>query len=45
MIKMVVTDIDGTILSGELGYFTPAVKECIKKLTNSEEYSLIDFVL
>ena len=34
MIKMIATDIDGTILSGELGYFTPNVKECITNLSN-----------
>lgn len=31
MIKMVATDIDGTILRGDFG-FSPAVKECIKDL-------------
>ena len=35
MIKMIATDIDGTILNFELGGFTPKVKECIKKLTES----------
>ena len=31
-IKMVATDIDGTILKWDFG-FTPEVKECIKKLS------------
>lgn len=31
MIKMVVTDVDGTILNGEFG-FSPAVKNCVKGL-------------
>jgi len=35
MIKMIATDIDGTILNCELGGFTPKVKECIKKLNES----------
>lgn len=35
MIKMVATDIDGTIIDWELGDFTPAVKQCIKKLKTS----------
>lgn len=35
MIKMVATDIDGTILDWSLGGFTPAVKNCIKNLTDS----------
>jgi len=35
MIKMVATDIDGTILDWSLGGFTPAVKNCIKNLTNN----------
>lgn len=34
MIKMVATDIDGTIL-GESFKFTPAVIQCVKKLTDS----------
>ena len=29
-IKMVATDIDGTIFNWSLGGFTPEVKECIK---------------
>lgn len=32
MIKMIATDIDGTIVDWDLGDFTPAVKNCIKKL-------------
>ncbi len=32
MIKMVATDIDGTIVDWSLGDFTPAVKKCIKNL-------------
>ena len=32
MIKMIATDIDGTIVDWELGDFTPAVKQCIKKM-------------
>ena len=35
MIKMIATDIDGTILNCELGGFTPKVKECIIKLNES----------
>lgn len=35
MIKMIATDIDGTIFDWQLGGFTPAVKDCIKKLSNS----------
>ena len=35
MIKMVATDIDGTILDWSLGGFTPAVKSCINNLTKS----------
>lgn len=35
MIKMVATDIDGTIVDWNLGNFTPAVKKCIKKLKAS----------
>ncbi len=34
-IKMVATDIDGTILNWDFGSFTPEVKNCIKKLTAS----------
>ena len=34
-IKMVATDIDGTILNWDFGGFTPKVKECIKNLTLS----------
>lgn len=33
MIKMVATDIDGTIFNSEFGGFTPKVVECVKKLT------------
>ena len=36
MIKMVATDIDGTILNWEYGGFTPKVIECVKKLTESK---------
>ncbi|MFR1673023.1 MAG: HAD family hydrolase, partial [Candidatus Gastranaerophilaceae bacterium] len=32
MIKMVATDIDGTILKWDFGY-SPNVKKCIKELT------------
>lgn len=35
MIKMIATDIDGTILNWELGGFTPAVKNCINKLSQA----------
>lgn len=35
MIKMVATDIDGTIVDWNLGDFTPAVKQCIKELKAS----------
>ena len=34
-VKMVATDIDGTILNWDFGGFTPKVKECIKNLTTS----------
>ena len=34
MIKMIATDIDGTILDWSYGGFTPAVKNCIKKLSD-----------
>lgn len=34
-VKMVATDIDGTILNWDFGGFTPKVKECIKNLTAS----------
>lgn len=34
-IKMVATDIDGTILNWDFGGFTPKVKACIKNLTAS----------
>lgn len=34
-IKMVATDIDGTILNWDFGGFTPKVKDCIKNLTAS----------
>ena len=34
-IKMVATDIDGTILNWDFGGFTPEVKDCIKKLSAS----------
>lgn len=35
MIKLVATDIDGTILNWDFGGFTPKVKECIKKLNSN----------
>ena len=35
MIKMIATDIDGTILDLQTGKFSEKVKECIKKLTKS----------
>ena len=35
MIKMIATDIDGTILDWNLGDFTPKLKECIKSLTEA----------
>jgi len=35
MIKMIATDIDGTILDWKLGDFTPALKNCVKKLTTA----------
>ena len=35
MIKLVATDIDGTILIPEEGAFSERVKDCIKKLSNS----------
>ena len=35
MIKMIATDIDGTILKWEFGGFTPKVKECIQKLNKN----------
>ena len=34
-IKMVATDIDGTILNWDFGGFTPEVKDCIKQLCAS----------
>lgn len=34
-IKMIATDIDGTIIDWNLGDFTPAVKKCIKSLSAS----------
>ena len=40
MIKMVVTDIDGTIYSPETG-ISPAVKNCVKKLTENGIYVAI----
>lgn len=40
MIKMVVTDIDGTIYSPQQG-ITPEVKQCIKKLTDNGIYVAI----
>ena len=35
MIKMIATDIDGTILDLKTAVFTENVKSCIKKLSNS----------
>lgn len=35
MIKMIATDIDGTIFNWDVGEFTPAVKKCIKDLKAS----------
>lgn len=35
MIKMIATDIDGTIFDWTNGGFTPAVKKCIQELSNS----------